>query len=126
MAVVDRVAAIVQPRIAPRSGERRALPTPGDTLLLTLAEAAGDDLLVTMANGTELRLMGLNRLSEALRPGDTLTMQVLATEPHLELAFRESPGSNSNSNANASNGTSAPPLTQYKAMQLDQAVLKQI
>ncbi|WP_129779081.1 hypothetical protein [Peristeroidobacter soli] len=123
-AAVDRVAAIVQPRIMqPRAGERRALPTPGETLLLTLAEAAGDDLLVTMANGTELRLMGLNRLSEALRPGDTLMMQVLATEPHLELAFRDTPAASSNAN---SIGASAPPLTQYKAMQLDQAVLKQI
>lgn len=121
MAVVERVAAIVQPRVTQqRLGERKPLPTPGETLLLTLAEAAGDDLLVTMANGTELRLMGLNRLAEGLRPGDTLMMQVLATEPHLELGFREAP------NPNASNGNSAPPLTQYKAMQLDQAVLKQI
>ncbi len=72
MAVVDRVAAIVQPRVTQqRTGERRTLPTPGETLLLTLADATGDDLLVTMANGTELRLVGLNRLSEALRPGDT-------------------------------------------------------
>jgi len=125
MTAVDRVAAIVQPRIAQqRAGERRALPTPGETLLLTLAEAsAGEDLLVTMANGTELRLVGLNRLGEALRPGDTLLMQVLATEPHLELGFREAPASNV---SNAANGGSAPPLTQYRAMQLDQAVLKQI
>lgn len=119
---VERVAAIVQPRIAQRIGERKALPTPGETLLLTLADATGDDLLVTMANGTELRLVGLNRLAEALRPGDTLMMKVLATEPHLELGFRESPDSSSS----ASSGNSAPPLTQYKAMQLDQAVLKQI
>jgi len=124
MAVVDRVAAIVQPRVAQRIGERKPLPTPGETLLLTLAEAAtGDDLLVTMANGTELRLVGLSRLSAALRPGDTLLMQVLATEPHLELGFREAPAPNV---SNASNGGSAPPLTQYRAMQLDQAVLKQI
>lgn len=127
MAVVERVAAIVQPRVTQqRGGERKQLPTAGETLLLTLADAAGDDLLVTMANGTELRLVGLNRLSEGLRRGDTLTMQVLATEPHLELGFRESPSSSSNSNASASNSNSAPPLTQYKAMQLDQAVLKQI
>ena len=119
---VERVAAIVQPRVTQqqRFGERKPLPTPGEMLLLTLADAAGDDLLVTMANGTELRLVGLNRLSQALRPGDTLTMQVLATEPHLELGFREAP------NASSSNGNSAPPLTQYRAMQLDQAVLKQI
>lgn len=122
MAVVERVAAIVQPRVTQqqRSSERKPLPTPGETLLLTLADAAGDDLLVTMANGTELRLVGLNRLSQALRPGDTLMMQVLATEPHLELGFREAP------NQNASNGNSSPPLTQFRAMQLDQAVLKQI
>ena len=121
MAVVERVAAIMQPRVTqPRTGEQRQLPTPGDTLLLTLADAAGDDLLVTMANGTELRLVGLNKLGEGLRRGDTLMMQVLATEPHLELAFREAP------NGNANNGNSAPPLTQYRAMQLDQAVLKQI
>jgi hypothetical protein len=119
---VERVAAIVQPRVAQRIGERKPLPTPGETLLLTLADATGDDLLVTMANGTELRLVGLNRLAEALRPGDTLMMRVLATEPHLELGFRESPDLNSS----ASNGNSSPPLTQYKAMQLDQAVLKQI
>lgn len=124
MAVVDRVAAIVQPRvISQRAGERRALPTPGETLLLTLADVAGEDLLVTMANGTELRLVGLNQLSQALRPGDTLLMQVLATEPHLELGFREAPTPNG---SNPSNGAAAPPLTQYKAMQLDQAVLKQI
>ncbi len=121
MAVVERVAAIVQPRVTQqRTGERRPLPTPGETLLLTLADAAGDDLLVTTANGTELRLVGLNRLSQALRPGDTLMMQVLATEPHLELGFREAPSSN------ASNGNSSPPLTQFRAMQLDQAVLRQI
>jgi hypothetical protein len=126
MTVVDRVAAIVQPRVAQRIGERRTLPTPGETLLLTLADVTGDDLLVTMANGTELRLVGLNRLSEALRPGDTLLMQVLATEPHLELGFREAPVSNGSNGTAASNGSSAPPLTQYKAMQLDQAVLKQI
>jgi hypothetical protein len=126
MTVVDRVAAIVQPRVAQRIGERRTLPTPGETLLLTLADATGDDLLVTMANGTELRLVGLNRLSEALRPGDTLLMQVLATEPHLELGFREAPASNVSNGTSTSNGSSAPPLTQYKAMQLDQAVLKQI
>jgi len=120
MAVVERVAAIVQPRVTQqRTGERKQLPTPGDTLLLTLADAAGDDLLVTMANGTELRLVGLNKLGEGLRPGDTLLMQVLATEPQLELAFREAPNGNAN-------GSPAPPLTQYKAMQLDQAVLKQI
>lgn len=125
MAVVERVAAIVQPRVTQqRLGERRPLPTPGETLLLTLADATGDDLLVTMANGTELRLVGLNRLGEALRPGDTLMMQVLATEPHLELGFREAP--NPSSNANASNGSSTPPLTQYRAMQLDQAMLRQI
>jgi hypothetical protein len=121
MAVVERVAAIVQPRVTQqRTDDRKQLPTPGDNLLLTLADAVGDDLLVTMANGTELRLVGLNKLGEGLRPGDTLLMQVLATEPHLELAFREAP------NGNASNANTAPPLTQYKAMQLDQAVLKQI
>jgi hypothetical protein len=125
MAVVERVAAIVQPRVTQqRLGERKPLPTPGETLLLTLAEATGDDLLVTMTNGTELRLVGLNRLAEALRPGDTLMMQVLATEPHLELGFREA--SSANTNSNASNGNASPPLTQYRAMQLDQAVLKQI
>lgn len=127
MAVVDRVAAIVQPRVAQRIGERKPLPTPGETLLLTLAEAAaGDDLLVTMANGTELRLVGLSRLSEALRPGDTLLMQVLATEPHLELGFREAPAPNVSNGSSTSNGSAGPPLTQYRAMQLDQAVLKQI
>ena len=118
---VERVSAIVQPRISQqRNGERRTLATPGETLLLTLADAAGDDLLVTMANGTELRLVGLNRLGEGLRRGDTLLMQVMATEPHLELALRESPISNTPSN------NPAPPLTQHKAMQLDQAVLRQI
>jgi hypothetical protein len=124
MAVVERVAAIVQPRVTQqRTSERKPLPTAGETLLLTLANAAGDDLLVTMANGTELRLVGLNRLSQAFRPGDTLLMQVLATEPHLELGFREAPNPNPSSN---SSNSSAPPLTQFKAMQLDQAVLKQI
>lgn len=117
---VERVAAIVQPRvIQQRTGDRRPLPTPGDTLLLTLADSAGDDLLVTMANGTELRLVGLNRMTAGLRPGDTLSMQVLATEPHLELALRDS------STASAES-TNVPSLTQTKAMQLDQAVLRQI
>lgn len=120
--IVERVAAIVQPRVTQQrsGGDRRPPPTPtkGDTLLLTLADAAGDDLLVTMANGTELRLVGLNRVSAGLRPGDTLLMQVLATEPQLELALREAPTSSTSS--------SASPLTQHKAMQLDQAVLRQI
>jgi hypothetical protein len=113
---VERVSAIVQPRVTQqRTGDRT--PTPGETLLLTLADSAGDDLLVTMANGTELRLMGLNRMADGLRPGDTLMMQVLATEPHLELALREP------STSNALNNTA---LNQHKAMQLDQAVLRQI
>lgn len=117
---VERVAAIVQPRITQqRTGERKPLPTPGDTLFLTLADTTGDDLLVTMANGTELRLVGLNRMTAGLRTGDTLMMQVLATEPHLELALRDPSTANSTS-ANVA------PLTQHKAMQLDQAVLRQI
>lgn len=122
---LERVAAIVQPRAIQQqlTGDRRPLPVPapttGDSLLLTLANAVGDDLFVTMANGTELRLVGLNRTTAGLRPGDTLMMQVLATEPHLELAFRD-PSTSSSPTA------SSPPLTQHKAMQLDQAVLRQI
>jgi hypothetical protein len=117
---VERVAAIVQPRVTQqRNGERRPLPAAGDTLLLTLADTTGDDLLVTMANGTELRLVGLNRVTAGLRPGDTLLMQVVATEPQLELAFRDSP-------ASLQHGTAPVPLTHHKAMQLDQAVLRQI
>src|SRR5690349_16550549 len=116
MTGVDRVAAIVQPRTTQRIAERRPLPTPGETLLLTLADAAGDDLLVTTANGTELRLMGLNRLAEGLRRGDTLMMQVVATEPHLELAFRDTPAANTANTTNTANGNSAAALTQHKAM----------
>lgn len=117
---VERVAAIVQPRVTQhRTGDRKPLPAPGETLLLTLADTTGDDLLVTMANGTELRLVGLNRSAAGLRPGDTLLMQVMATEPHLELALRD-PSTASSPSSNAA------PLTQHKAMQLDQAVLRQI
>lgn len=117
---VERVAAIVQPRATQqRHGERRPLAATGDTLLLTLGDTAGDDLLVTMANGTELRLVGLNRMTAGLRPGDTLLMQVLATEPHLELAFRDPATS-------TSQGAAPVPLAHHKAMQLDQAVLRQI
>jgi hypothetical protein len=142
--MIERVAAIVQPRaLLPGAGERR-LPPPaaGETLLLTLANAAGDDVLVTTANGMELRLVGLSRMTAGLRPGDTLMMQVLATEPRLELGFREPATASTQNTAGtqapflasptaqaASLTTSGAPaalLTQHKSMQLDQAALRQI
>ncbi len=104
----------------PGGGERAALPAPGETVLLTLGEPQGDEILATTPGGLALRLTGLGGLNRDLRPGDTLSMRVTANDPVLELQFYDARPA-------AEAGRAIPaPLSDLPAMRLDLAGLRTI
>jgi hypothetical protein len=113
---IDRIPAIVpSPGPRPRTGANSRLPVPGETLLLTHSESV-DEVLATTAGGASIRLTGLDALSRALQPGDTLTARVLALNPVLELQLFSARPEN------------ARPLTlsDHPAMRLDLAELRTV
>jgi hypothetical protein len=123
---VDRVPAIGRTLAIPSATiDRRKLPTSGETVLLVYAESAGEDILVTTANGLSLRLAGLGWLGSELKAGDTLSVRVLATQPTLELEF--APALRDARAAAADRGTTPhDSMNQHAAMRLDQAELRTI
>jgi len=83
---VDRIAGVVRARpVQPGTREGQFLPAPGESLLLTCEETAGEDLIATTPGGLSLRLAGLGKLGRQLRAGDTVLVRVVANEPVLEL-----------------------------------------
>ncbi len=101
-------------------GERAALPAPGETVLLTLGEQRGDEMLAATPGGLILRLTGLGALNRDLQPGDTLSMRVTANGPLLELQFYDAQA------AAGSGGETPAPFGDLPAMRLDLAGLRAI
>lgn len=118
---LERISAVVHAR---GSLDRSAHPVPGQSLLLELAEATGDDVLATLTNGTTLRLSGLRRALQDLQPGDVLRVRVLASEPSLELELDGAAPRRSAFNVDGYERASS--FDRQTAMRLDQAVLRQI
>lgn len=126
---VERVTATVLPlvlRDQPGANGQAAQFKIGETVQLTLGDAAADELLASTQDGTALKLAGLGSLVSMLSPGDVLQLRVLATSPQLELAVVPPSGYASSTNAaNAANtsksaGDAGP---EQAAMRLDQAGL---
>jgi hypothetical protein len=116
---VQRVAAILNTSLgSPGSGDRARLPAPGDTFLLTLDELRGDGVLATTQTGLSMRLSGLEALNRNLRPGDTLSVRVLANEPTLELQIY-----NPQAHADTAHAVQFS-LNDFPAMRLDLAELR--
>ncbi len=118
---VERISAIVDAR-ALGGARDQALPPAGESLLLTIGDADGAGAVATLANGMALRLAGLERWRGALRPGDTLRVRVLSSDPVLELEMEGAP-TRARADLDADDATS---MSHQRAMRLDQAVLRQI
>ena len=118
---VDRIAGVVRARpVQPGTREGQFLPAPGESLLLTCEETAGEDLIATTPGGLSLRLAGLGKLGRQLRAGDTVLVRVVANEPVLELEVEGEalPPARREPDFNA--------LNRQPAMRLDPAVMRQI
>jgi hypothetical protein len=110
----ERIVATVMPGYGYRSQDQR-MPAAGQMLDVAIQQAAGDDLLVTLAQGMSLHLKGLGYLAAQLKPGDTMAMRVLATEPHLTLALVDAlPAADPHAPSSA---------MELRAMQFDQLAL---
>ncbi|MFZ6647558.1 hypothetical protein ACO0LO_17685 [Undibacterium sp. TJN25] len=123
---VGRVTAVILPQTArnqPGANGPGTQFSVGETIQVTLGDAAASELLARSADGLPFRLTGLaglEHLAGSLSPGDILQLRVLATSPQLELAVfspEERGSSSAGASPESSNGTNA------AAMQLDQAVL---
>jgi hypothetical protein len=123
---MERASAIGRTLAVPSSpSDQRKLPSSGETALLVYSQSAGEDILVTTANGLSLRLAGLGWLGPELKAGDVLPVRILSTQPTLELEF-SAPEPNARP-ANAQAGmTSRDAMNQHTAMRLDQAELRTI
>ncbi|HEY4367411.1 MAG TPA: hypothetical protein VGN07_09295 [Steroidobacteraceae bacterium] len=120
---LDRISAVVQSRPVPPRADQ-SLPSPGELLLLTYADAEGADILATMGNGVALRLAGLSQWRRDLQPGDTLKVRVVSSDPILELEM-EPPvrGVVAEEDPVEAGG---PVVSRQAAMRVDQAALRQM
>ena len=123
---MDRLPAIGRTLAIPAATlDRRKLPASGETVLLVYAESAGEDILVTTANGLSLRLAGLGWLGSELKAGDMLPVRVVSTQPTLELEFTP-PARDARPPSADAGMSSRDPMSQHAAMRLDQAELRTI
>lgn len=105
----------------PNPTNRESRLAPGDMVRLTLDAASGNDMLVTTADGVQLRLTGMGSLAQSLDPGAVLSLRVLATTPRLELALPDTSTLPSQPEAAIAAETIDP--AQTAAMRVDQAAL---
>ncbi|HMN43165.1 MAG TPA: hypothetical protein PKE27_01200 [Povalibacter sp.] len=120
---LERISALVQAR--PLQGRHDRLPAPGESLLLTYGEAAGDGHLATLSNGMTLRVPVPAQWQRSLQAGDALRVRVLANEPVLELEVEAGP-IRSGASAARVQEEGAAAVTRQAAMRLDQAALRQM
>lgn len=120
---LERISALVQARPLPGRAYPHA-PRPGESLLLTYGEATDADQIATLSNGMTLRLTGLGRWQQDLRPGDALRVRVLATDPALELEIESGPIRTGTQMAAEDEGPAT--MNRHAAMRLDQAALRQM
>lgn len=121
---LERISALVQARPLQGHADPRR-PAPGESLLLTYGETTGEDQIATLSNGMTLRLAGFGRWQRELRPGDTLRVRVLSSDPVLELEVESGPIRNgARGELAGEEGPSA--MSRHGAMRLDQAALRQM
>jgi hypothetical protein len=94
-------------------------PAPGESVRVTLNESPDGGVTAVLPDGVPIRLTGLDWLGGALRPGDVVSLRVVANGPVLELEL-ESAARSLSARADPLN------LSDYPAMRLDFAELRNL